>query len=97
VDEQDLRRHLDEAHRQLLQRDNAYRFHEEELRNRDLQIEQLRQQLEGIREQHAKTQAWAKELEANVHEMHAMQETRAWRLALTLRSLRSGAGRLIGK
>jgi hypothetical protein len=95
VDEQQLRRQLNEAHRQILQRDNAYRFHEEELRNRDLQIEQLRQQLEVIREEHAKTQAWAKELEAGVHEMHAMQETRAWRLAVRLRSLR--AGRLIGR
>ena len=84
VSEQELRRHLDEAHRQLLERDNAYRSHEEELRDRDHQIEQLHERL-------AETQAWAKELEANVHDMH---ETRAWRLAVRLRSLRSGARRL---
>ena len=31
IDEHDLRRHLDEAHRQLLERDRVYRFHEEQL------------------------------------------------------------------
>lgn len=84
MNEQKLRRHLDDAHRQLLERDNVYRFHEEELRGRDHQIEQLREQL-------AETQAWAKELETTLREMQA---TRAWRLAVRLRSLRSGAGRL---
>jgi chromosome segregation ATPase len=87
VNEQDLRRHLNEAHRQLLERDNAYRFHEEELRSRDQQIEQLREQL-------AETEAWAKQLETNIQEM---QQTRAWRLAVRLRVLRSGAGRLGGR
>jgi uncharacterized coiled-coil DUF342 family protein len=94
VYEQELRRHLDEAHRQLLERDNAYRFHEEELRGRDHQIEQLRAQLEQLREQLVETQAWARELEANIRDMH---ETRAWRLAVRLRSLRSGAGKLTGR
>jgi hypothetical protein len=81
MSEQDLRRHLNEAHRQLLDRDNAYRFHDEELRSRDIQIEQLREQL-------AETQAWAQELEANTREMQA---TRAWRFAAWLRSLRGSA------
>jgi hypothetical protein len=85
VKEQELRRHLDEAHRQLLERDSAYRFHEEELRSRDLEIEQLREQL-------TKTQAWAQELEASTREMQA---TRAWRFAAWLRSLRAGARRLV--
>jgi hypothetical protein len=77
VNEQELRRHLNEAHRQLLERDNAYRVHEEEL-------EQLRVQL-------AKTQAWALQLETNAREM---QSTRAWRFALWLRSLRVSGRRL---
>jgi uncharacterized coiled-coil DUF342 family protein len=87
VNEQELRRHLNEAHRQMLERDNAYRFHEEELRHRDHEIEQMRVQLGQLREQLAETQAWAKELETNLQEM---QETRAWRLAVRLRSLRPG-------
>jgi uncharacterized coiled-coil DUF342 family protein len=86
LNEQELRRHLDEAHRQLLQRDNAFRFHEEELRNRDLRIEQLREQL-------MQTQAWAQELDATIREMQA---TRAWHLAVRLRSLSAGARRLTG-
>jgi hypothetical protein len=81
MSEQDLRRHLDEAHKQLLERDNAYRFHDEELRRRDIQIEQLHKQL-------ADTQAWAQELEENSREM---QLTRAWRFAARLRSLRASA------
>jgi peptidoglycan hydrolase CwlO-like protein len=97
VSEQELRRHLDEAHQQLLERDNAYRFHEEELRGRDHQIEQLRKQLGNLHERLAETQAWAKELETNVHDMQVMQETHAWRLAVRLRSLRSGARWLLGR
>jgi hypothetical protein len=62
VTEQSLRRHLDEAHRQLLERDNAYRVHEEE-------IERLREQL-------AQTEAWALELEANTREMQATRAWR---------------------
>jgi hypothetical protein len=92
VDEQKLRRHLNEAHRQLLERDNAYRFNEEELQRRDHEIEQLRRQLAHLREQHAETEAWAKELQANLRDM---QETRAWRLAVWLRSLRSVVGKLV--
>jgi septal ring factor EnvC (AmiA/AmiB activator) len=94
VNEQELRRHLDEAHRQLLERDHAYRFHEEEMRSRDHEIEQLRQQLGQLREQLAEAQAWANELKTNMQEM---QETRAWRLAVRLRSLRSGAGKVMGR
>jgi hypothetical protein len=88
MSEQDLRRHLDEAHRQLLDRDNVYRFHEEELHGRDLKIGQLNLQIEQLREQLAETRAWAQELEANTREMQA---TRAWRLAVRLRSLRASA------
>jgi hypothetical protein len=87
VNEQELRRHLNEAHRQMLERDHAYRFHEDELRRRDDEIEQLRVQLGQLRDQLAETQAWAKELETNLLEM---QGTRAWRLAARLRSLRPG-------
>ena len=61
----------------MLERDTLYRFHEEELRIRDQQIEQLRDQL-------TETQAWARELEAAIREM---QETRAWRFASSVRSL----------
>ena len=94
MDEQQLRRHLEEAHRQLLDRDNTYRFHEDELRSRDHQIEQLGEQLRQLRGQLAQTQAWARELEAS---LQGLQETRAWRIAVRLRSLRSSLGRLVGK
>jgi hypothetical protein len=87
VSEQELRRHLDEAHRQLLERDKVYRVHEDELRSRDLQIEQLREQL-------AETQGWAQELAAGMQEMQA---TRAWRLAVWFRSLRAVARGLVGR
>ena len=85
VNEQELRRHLDEAHRQLLERDHAYRFHEEQLRSRDLQIERLSGQL-------AKTQAWAQELDATIRRM---QTTRAWRLALSYRAMRNALRRML--
>ena len=78
----------------MLERDNAYRFHEEELRRRDHEIEQLRVQLWQLRDQLAETQAWAKELETNLQEM---QETRAWRLAVNLRSLQERAAKLAGR
>jgi hypothetical protein len=99
VNEKELRRHLDEAHRQLLERDNAYRFHDEEVRSRDMQIEELCEHL-------AEAEAWAHELEARTQELHAwaqeldantreMQATRAWRFAVWLRSLRADARRLV--
>jgi len=62
VDEQELRRHLDEAHRQLLERDTAFRSSEE-------QIEELRRQL-------SETQAWARELESTLQEMQATRAWR---------------------
>ena len=62
MDEQELRRHLDDAHRQLLERDTAFRFSEE-------RIEQLRQQLE-------ETQAWALELESTLEGMQATRAWR---------------------
>jgi uncharacterized coiled-coil DUF342 family protein len=71
MNEGELRRHLDEAHRQLLERDHVYRFHEEELRARDREIAAIREEL-------AKTQAWALELETTIR---AQQTTRAWRFA----------------
>jgi hypothetical protein len=48
MNKQQLRRHLDEAHRQMLERDTAYRFHEEELRRRAQEIEQLAEQLRQL-------------------------------------------------
>jgi hypothetical protein len=92
MSEQDLRRHLDEAHRQLRDRDNMYRFHEDELSGRDLQIEQLNLQIEQLYEQLAEIRAWAHELEANTQEMQA---TRAWRFAVWLRSLSGSARGLV--
>jgi prefoldin subunit 5 len=92
MDEADLRRHLDEAHRQMLERDNTYRFHDEELRRRDHEIEQLTLQIEQLHEQLTEVQAWARELEAGNREMQA---TRAWRFAVRLRSLGAGARRLV--
>ena len=71
VNEHELRRHLEEAHRQLLERDRAYRFHGDELQRSKDEIAALREEL-------AKTQAWALELEATLLEQ---QSSRAWRLA----------------
>ena len=48
--EADLRRQLDEVHRQMLDRDNLFRFHEREIEARDLQIAQLREELKRIRD-----------------------------------------------
>jgi chromosome segregation ATPase len=94
VNEADLRRHLDEAHRQLLDRDNAFRFHEDEVRARDVQIEQLREELDTIR-------AWARDLEDGVRRLEAtvqeMEATLAWRLTMRLRSLREAPRRLLGR
>jgi hypothetical protein len=87
MNEQELRRHLDEAHRQLVERDTVYRFHEEKLRSRDRHIEQLRNQL-------TETQTWARELETTIREM---QETRVWRFAAWLRSLLGGPRKVIGR
>jgi hypothetical protein len=92
VDEQQLRRHLDEAHRQLLDRDNTYRFHEDELRSRDRQLELLREQLRQLRKELADAQGWARELEASIQ---AMQRTRTWRLAERLRALLSGPRKIL--
>ena len=87
MNEAELRQHLADAHLQLLDRDNAFRFHEEELRNRDLQIEQLREEL-------ARIQVWAGELERSIREMEA---TKAWRFATRLRSMRNAPRRLLGR
>jgi len=80
MNEQELRRHLDEAHRQLLARDTAFRFSEE-------QIESLRTQLAETEARARELEAWARELEAALEEMQA---TRAWRFAARVRSLRPG-------
>jgi hypothetical protein len=81
VDEHELRRHLDEVHRQMLERDNVYRVHEEEIRNRDRQIEQLREEL-------AKAEDWARELEGNQLAVQELESTRTFRLAAWVRRLR---------
>ena len=92
--EEQLRRQLDEVHRQMVDRDNAYRFHEDEVRRRDHEIEQLSIQNEQLREELAKLQAWAGDLERSIHEMEA---TRAWRFSVLLRSLSSFPSRLLGR
>lgn len=93
--EQELRRYLDEAHRQLLQRDNAYRFHEEELRSRDLEIEGRDRQIEELRAELDKLHAWASELEGSVRRLERtiqeMEATTAWRISNRLRLLKDGA------
>ena len=94
VNEAELRRHLDEAHRQLLDRDHAFRFHEREVQTRDVQLEQLREEMTRI-------QAWAGDLEKSVRSLEAtireMEATRAWRFAMRLRSLRDAPRRLLGR
>ncbi len=99
VSEEELRRHLREAHKQLLERDNELRSVEERvhrLRERqvELQREQLRETHEELVKTHellGKTQSWSAELESTIREMQA---TRAWRFAVWLRSLRGRARRL---
>jgi uncharacterized coiled-coil DUF342 family protein len=85
VNDEKLRAHLDELHRQMLERDGAFRFHDEELRKRDHEIEQLTLQVQQLRDEVASVQQWARELERNLLEMRA---TRAWRLAERLRRLK---------
>jgi chromosome segregation ATPase len=95
VDEEQLCRHLDEAHRQLLERDNAYRFHEEELRSRDLQIESRDVQIEELRQELNRLRAWASELEGSVRALERtireMEATTAWRVSNRLRLLKESA------
>jgi transposase len=106
VNEQRLRRYLDEAHRQLLERDNAFRLSEEQMHKlRERQVRQLLEELANTHTQLAtthkqlvkthedlvKTQTWANEIDATIREM---QRTRAWRFANSLRSLSAGARRL---
>ena len=62
MNEQELRRHLGEAHRQLLARDTAFRFSEE-------QIESLRTQLTETEARARELEAWARELETTLEEM----------------------------
>jgi chromosome segregation ATPase len=102
----ELRRLLDEAHRQLLDRDNAYRFWEDELRRRDNelrsrddhingldeQIDGLKKQINDLRAELVAVQDWAQELERSIKEMEA---TRIWRAGLFLRSLKDGARRIV--
>lgn len=85
MNDEKLRAHLDELHRQMLERDDAFRFHDEELRKRDHEIEQLTLQVQQLRDEVASVQQWARELERNLLEMRA---TRAWRLAERLRRLK---------
>jgi hypothetical protein len=83
--EEQLRRHLEQAHRQLIERDADFRQAEEDIhRLRERQVSELRAELE-------RSQAWAAELQAAILEM---QSTRAWRLATRLRSVSAGARRL---
>lgn len=90
MNEADLRRELDNVHRQMLERDNAYRFHEREIQDRDRQIDQLRDELKKIR-------AWANELESGVRRLEArireMEATIGWRTEMRLRSLLRRGGR----
>lgn len=85
MNEADLRRHLDEAHRQMLDRDNAFRFHEREIETRDSQIEQLLDELSKLR-------AWASDLESTVRRLETtikeMESSTGWRLEMRMRSLR---------
>jgi hypothetical protein len=79
VDEAALRRHLDEAHRQLNERDREFQLLEEELhRDHERVVTDLTEQVEAAN-------GWAREVE---EELHEMQQTRAWRVAARLRRLR---------
>jgi hypothetical protein len=101
VNEEELRRHLDEAHRQLLQRDNAYRFHEEELRSRDLQIESRDRQIAELRQEVAKLQDWAADMQSNVRALERtiseMEATIAWRVSNRLRSFKDVARDVVSR
>jgi predicted nucleic acid-binding Zn-ribbon protein len=88
MDEQRLQRHLEEAHRQLLERDNVYRFHEEELQNRELQIEELEKQIVELRTWAAQLESSVRRLEGTIREMEA---TAAWRVSNRVRLWKESA------
>ena len=67
--EADLRRQLDEVHRQMLDRDNLFRFHEREIEARDLQIAQLREELKRIRDWAGDLERWGGDLESSVRRL----------------------------
>jgi chromosome segregation ATPase len=84
VNEADLRRQLDKVHRQMLERDTTFRFHERKIEDRDRQIHELRGELKKVRD-------WAAELESGVRRLQAtIQEMEAaigWRAEMRLRSM----------
>jgi phage-related minor tail protein len=91
ADEAKLRRQLDELHRQMLDRDNLFRFHERELQARDRRIEELRDELTKTGEWAATLERRAGELEATARRHEAiiqeMEATIGWRAEMRLRSL----------
>jgi chromosome segregation ATPase len=109
MSEADLRRQLNEAHRQLIERDNAYRFWEDELRRRDNELKSRDDQIDGLREEIDGLDKQVKELRAERAKLLAVQDwawklersiremeaTRTWRAALFLRSLKDVARRLV--
>lgn len=92
MSEAELRRHLDEAHRQLLDRDNAFRFHEREIQARDLQIEQLRGELKRIRDWAGDLESVVRRLESTIQQMEA---TIGWRVEMRLGSMLEVPRRLL--
>ena len=102
----DLESHLVEAHRQLIDRDNAFRFHDEEVARRDLQIDELRAEVTGLQVWAGELERGAASLQATIEEMDAtirerdatiqeMAATTAWRVAKRLRALRQAPRRVL--
>jgi predicted RNase H-like nuclease (RuvC/YqgF family) len=97
ADEAKLRRQLDELHRQMLDRDNLFRFHEREIQARDRQIHELREELTKIGEWAAALERRAGELETIARRREAtiqeMEATIGWRAEMRLRSVLGRGGR----
>ena len=99
VNEAELRRKLDEVHRQMLDRDNAFRFHEREIEARDQQIEQLREELKRIRDWAGDLERWAGDLEGSVRRLEAtieqMEASIGWRAEMRIKSMLQAPRRLL--
>lgn len=83
----------------MLDRDNAFRFHEREIQARDLQIEQLREELKRIRAWAGDLESWAGDLESSVRRLEAtiqqMEATTGWRVEMRLRAMLEAPRRLL--
>ncbi len=89
AENEELRRHLVDAHEQLAERDQEFRYWREELQSRDEKIAALERDRAELRT-HA--EARTAELEGIID---SMQATRIWRIGLRYRGIRDGVNRVL--